>query len=337
MRTGPVRRLVLTLGVAAVAIAAAGQALAQTPVVHHTITGRIEMPSGAALDDRMEVSLRPLLGGGSRVLFSDPGGRFVFEEVRSGNYLVTVHMPKLSGFESGSVEARVDNNPLPSNFFVTVSIRRKEGEPTVTLPGRTIDARESDASIPREARRAYERGVKAAARGKVEEAVQGYREALRIAPEYVYALNDLGVLLTRAGRPAEAVQVLRQAVAIAPSSYPPALNLAIALLDVGKSEEADGYATKAAELDPSAAEAPFVSARAARALGDLERAVVAYERAFHLGGFDLAVAEFELGQTYEELGQREAAARAYATFLTIVDKGPQAETARRRLKALGAG
>lgn len=339
MRPRSIGRMVRALGAAAavaVALGCGAAAPAQTPTVLHTVTGRIEMPSGDTPADRIEVSLRPLLGGGSRVIFSDTGGRFVFDGVRAGTYLVTVHMPKTSAFEPGTAEARVDNNPIPSNFFVTVAIRRRESE-VPPAPGRSIDARESDASVPRGAREAYERGVKAAARGRTDEAIRRYRDALRLAPDYLHALNDLGVQLTRAGRAGEAVELLRRAVALAPSSYPPALNLAIALLGVGNPAEADRFAAKAAELDSAAAEAPFVAARAARALGELDRAAADYRRAFRLGGFDMAIAEFELGQLYEQLGQHEAAARSYATYLSIVSSGPQAETARRRLKALGAG
>lgn len=301
----------------------------------HSLTGRIELESGVAPNDRLEVSLRPLLGGASRIIFSESGGRFVFSGIRAGTYVVKVEVPRTSQFQDGEAEVQVFANPVPSNFFVTVVLRAKAPVVVAPLGGRTIDANETDSSIPKVARKSYERGVKAAARGRSDDAIAHFRKAIEVAPDYLFALNDLGVHLTRRAKYEEAVGLLRRAVALAPSSFPPQLNLAIALLGAEKFDEAGAAATRAVEIDASAAEPHFVAARIAWRMGDRESAAENYDRAFRLGGFDLAIAQFELGRLYEEMGYREAAARAYATFLTIVRSGPEADEARNRLRALG--
>jgi hypothetical protein len=322
--------VVLVTGAAAPGAAAPGQ----LREVLHTITGRIELPGGERPADRYEVTLRPVLGGGSREIFSDSGGRFVFEDVRAGTYTVAVSVPKAAPFEGASAEVRVDSVAVPSNVGVTVTLKAKAAPPA-PLSGRAIDARETDADVPSEARKAYRRGVAAAAKGRAAEAVRHYREALEAAPDFLFALNDLGVSLTRAGAYAEATDVLRRAVALAPASFPPSLNLAIALLGARSYDEAALAADRAAELDPSAPEPPFVAARVAWARGDRELAAERYNQAFRLGGFDLAVAQFELGQLYEEMGLRREAARAYATYLSIVPDGPESDAARARMSSLG--
>jgi tetratricopeptide (TPR) repeat protein len=326
--------LILLAGAILVSMAPLSPARAALPL--HSIVGRIEFENGQSPRDRLEVSLRSVLNGATRVTHSDVDGRFLFDLVAPGRYIVSVAVPTSAFYESGSVEIEVIDALLPANFTASVVLRRKEEPASSPVRGRSIDAKESDASIPGAAKKAYGRGVDASAKKRYEEAVKSYREAIAIAPGYLYALNDLGVALTRLRRYDEAIPMLRRAVEVAPNSYPPRLNLAIALLESGMLVEADSVATRAAELDSSAGEAHFVRARIARQMGERERATESYERAYALGGIELVLAEFEAAQVYEEMEQPDDAVRAYAIFLSIVQSGPQAEMARERLRKLGA-
>jgi tetratricopeptide (TPR) repeat protein len=224
-----------------------------------------------------------------------------------------------------------------TNYVVTIFVKRKEREPALLGAGRLISAQETDAAVPKEARKAYNKGSEAARHQRTREAVEYFRRALEIAPDYLFALNDLGVQYTRLGRYDESVAVLERAVAKAPTSFPPHLNLAIAHLGRGDLAKASDEIARALGIDASAHDALFLSGVVERRRGNAEAAVTAFQRAFDAGGADAIFAQFELGQLYDEANQPEAAARAYGVFLQFVTEGPQAAYARQRLAALARG
>ena len=66
------------------------------------------------------------------------------------------------------------------------------------------------------------------------------REALRIRPDDVDTLNELGVALWRQGRPAEAEATYQQACQIEPNDFRILTNLGLALHSQGRVDEAGG-------------------------------------------------------------------------------------------------
>ncbi|HVV70399.1 MAG TPA: tetratricopeptide repeat protein, partial [Verrucomicrobiae bacterium] len=75
-------------------------------------------------------------------------------------------------------------------------------------------------------------------RGKVDEAMEDYREALRINPRYEDALNNLGYALAGRKRPAEAIPLYEAALRIRPNHVEVHNNLGNALSEVGRVQEA---------------------------------------------------------------------------------------------------
>ena len=83
------------------------------------------------------------------------------------------------------------------------------------------------------------------------EAVQAYREALRLNPRLADAHNGLGVSYAEQGRYSEAVEALRTAVELDPNAAHLHSNLGYALLLIGSDEEALHALDHAQSLDPS--------------------------------------------------------------------------------------
>ena len=300
----------------------------------NTITGHIEVENVGSPSERLEVTVQKITGAGNRRVFSDPTGFFSIGGVFPGNYVVSVRPPLRTDYTEGSAEISIASSPTPTTYVVTIYIRRKTKEVPLIGGGRMISAQESDASVPKEARKAYKQGKEAARAQRVPEAIAAFQRAIQIAPDYLFALNDLGVQYTRLGRYDDAIAVLRRAVAKAPKSFPPHLNLAIALLGAERVQDASGEVTTALGLDPVAIDGLYLSGVVARRLGNADAAIAAFQRAFEQGGADAVYAQYELGQLYEQAGQASAAAKAYRLFLQFVQQGPQADDARQRLRAL---
>uniref|UniRef100_A0A8C6NY08 dolichyl-phosphate-mannose--protein mannosyltransferase n=1 Tax=Nothobranchius furzeri TaxID=105023 RepID=A0A8C6NY08_NOTFU len=85
----------------------------------------------------------------------------------------------------------------------------------------------------------YNVGKNLADRGNATAAVKYYREAVRLHPNYVHAMNNLGNILKEKNELTEAEQLLSKAVSIQPDFAAAWMNLGIVQNSLGKFEEAE--------------------------------------------------------------------------------------------------
>uniref|UniRef100_A0A1A8JAR8 dolichyl-phosphate-mannose--protein mannosyltransferase n=2 Tax=Nothobranchius kuhntae TaxID=321403 RepID=A0A1A8JAR8_NOTKU len=85
----------------------------------------------------------------------------------------------------------------------------------------------------------YNVGKNLADRGNATAAVRYYREAVRLHPNYVHAMNNLGNILKEKNELTEAEQLLSKAVSIQPDFAAAWMNLGIVQNSLGKFEEAE--------------------------------------------------------------------------------------------------
>jgi len=145
--------------------------------------------------------------------------------------------------------------------------------------------------------------------GRLDEAIYHYSQAIRILPDYVDALSDLGAVLHRQGRVDEAVGYYKRAIQVNSTAARAHLNLAAALADKGSfAEAAVHYRTGLAAMDVPAIRRDFGSVL--MKLGRFEEAAAEYRRVLstmpddpnvlnelgcvlaHTGKFDEAIAHF---------------------------------------------
>lgn len=149
-------------------------------------------------------------------------------------------------------------------------------------------------------------GAALALRGRLDDAMRHYREAIRIHPGYVKALNSLGGALLMQGRAAEALGPIGEAVRIDPESADARYNLGLALAAAGRPAEAAAAYGEARRLDPSAAGPRYSLAVLALQEGRPEEAADGFRRALEIDP-SMADAELGLGLALERLGRtREA-------------------------------
>lgn len=157
-------------------------------------------------------------------------------------------------------------------------------------------------SAPAEA--AFQRGEKALAANKLDEAAASYRKALEATPNWALAINGLGSVLFKKGQSVEAIALFKSAT----------------------------------EADPDLKLAWFNLGYAARKSGDFATAARAYERYTQLDPND-PDGFYGLGESYRQLGQPAKAITAYETYI-LREKRPSeqkwVEKARDQVSALRA-
>jgi tetratricopeptide (TPR) repeat protein len=103
--------------------------------------------------------------------------------------------------------------------------------------------------VPSRAVRDYERAVKATKKGEKENAIAYFDKAIAADPEFLAAINDLGVTYLELNRVDMAIEQFTKAIAVDPHAASPYANLAIAYLRQRLFSDAERAARQAADLD----------------------------------------------------------------------------------------
>jgi len=118
--------------------------------------------------------------------------------------------------------------------------------------------------------------------GRLEEAIKSFRMAVKIAPNFSQAHNNLGAALKERGQLGEAVGCYRQAIKLAPSDASTYNNLSAALHELGQIEEAIICSRKAIELQPTLPEAYYNLGAVLQDIGQFDEAIACYRKAVEM-------------------------------------------------------
>jgi protein O-mannosyl-transferase len=150
-------------------------------------------------------------------------------------------------------------------------------------------------------------------KGKIEEAMAQYLRALQIKPDDADAHNNLGLALFQEGRTDEAMAHYRQALQIKPDHAEAHYNLGLALFQKGSIEEAIGQFKKALEAKPDYADAHNNLGLALFQEGKTDEATAQYRQALQIkpdhleAHYNLGLALFQKGSMDEAIGQLQKA------------------------------
>ncbi|AFT87434.1 tetratricopeptide repeat protein [Paraburkholderia phenoliruptrix] len=160
------------------------------------------------------------------------------------------------------------------------------------------------------------RGLAAAALGRLDEATICYDQALQLQPDFADARNNFGVALQAQGALDDALEQYRLAIASNPAFVDAHLNLGTALGKLGRFAEALACYRDALRLDPTSAEAHFNAGNAHNAQGEHEAAVASFERALALRP-DYAEAHVNLGSAIGKRGDYAGAEAHYRRAVVL--------------------
>lgn len=122
-------------------------------------------------------------------------------------------------------------------------------------------------------------GAALAAQGRIDEAIQHYRQALELNPRDVGAHSNFGSALAARGQTAEAIAHYQQALASNPNHGPTHNNLGNVLSDLDRTDEAMAHYKKALAINPNYAEALNNLGNTFRTRGHFDQALEHYNRA----------------------------------------------------------
>jgi tetratricopeptide (TPR) repeat protein len=160
------------------------------------------------------------------------------------------------------------------------------------------------------------RGERLAGEGKIDEAIEAFRQAVSIDPQFAAAYYNLGVLLRMQGQLDEAVGSYQKALVLTPDFAEAHYHLGNALQELEKFEDAVVSYHKALVLKPEFAEAHCSLGIAHQERGRLDDAAASYKRAIAIKP-DNAWAHHNLGNVHQNLGRLDEAVASYKRALAI--------------------
>ena len=122
----------------------------------------------------------------------------------------------------------------------------------------------------------YNLGIVLSEQGEADKAIDHYRRAVVLRPDYAEAHYNLGRLLVERGQLADAIAHYERAAAINPADAEAQNNLGVTLFGIGRADDAIAHYKKALEIQPDYAEASCNLASALIAKGDFDGAIARY-------------------------------------------------------------
>lgn len=162
----------------------------------------------------------------------------------------------------------------------------------------------------------FEEGLAAHRDGLHDEARQAYDDVLRAAPEYIPALQHMGLVKQQLGDPEEGVEYLRRALELSPRDVGCWNNLANLLRTLGRNDEAIEAYRSALREDPTHVNALFNLGVALREAGELRESSRALRRLLELTPDDVQ-AWNELGTASYELKEWDESEKAFRRALEL--------------------
>src|SRR6266513_4390938 len=122
----------------------------------------------------------------------------------------------------------------------------------------------------------YNLGIILRDRGETDQAIDHYKRAVALRPDYAEAHYNLGRLLVEHGQLAAAIVHYERAAAINPADAEAQNNLGVTLFGIGRTDDAIAHYQNALEIRPHYAEASCNLANALIAKGDFDGAIARY-------------------------------------------------------------
>lgn len=162
----------------------------------------------------------------------------------------------------------------------------------------------------------YNLGSALVKQGKMQEAIENYRHALRVQPNYSMPHYTLGEIFAKQGNLADAVFHYQEAVRIDPDFAEAHNNLGSLLSRQGDFDRAIQHYRLALKLNPGYAQVPFNLARTLVQQNQLDEAIVYFQQALRIKP-DFVEAHNDLGSALARRGQLGEAIEHFSQAVQI--------------------
>jgi tetratricopeptide (TPR) repeat protein len=261
--------------------------------------------------------------------YTDAEGRFSFSFLLGNVYHVVINDDRYMPVDM-LVEVRPDI--VTTNILQVILVSREAKANTPAGPY-VVSSSDFTRNYPRNAVKEFERGVKTESEGKTDQAIQHYRKAIKEAPNFAMAHNNLGSLYLGKSQFPEAQKELEQSIRLAPGDSKAYFNMANLMLLTGKLADAQPYLQDGFRTQPDSAFGYFVQGSVLERSGKLSDAERALQRALELDP-KMPRPRLELVNLYLRERRPADAISQLHQFLQVAPKDPFAPQARDVLKKL---
>lgn len=296
----------------------------------HTIRGKIFLPSGNLPEQRMRVVLELVSGGIASEVFSDSVGNFEFRSLSNGSYRINIPTDHRS-YETAQETVEVFSN-FARTFTVQIYLREKSADPNRQPNNRLISAADLQ-DVPKAAKKAYDQGLKLSRDNRPQDAAAKLQEALKIFPDYLYALNKLGEQYLALNKLEDAKAIFDRAIAVNPKFALPHINLGIYHVNIKQFAEAIQSLETGNRLDDSfpMAHLNLGLALMSKPQPDFDRAEKELLRSIELGKRDMAYVRKYLFNLNVRRQAMDKAAEQLEAYLKEVPDAPDSQEVRQML------
>jgi len=250
------------------------------------IRGKLVFDSPYHPDERVEVRLersgRQLID----TVFSDGVGNFMFRNLLPDQYFVRV---KVDGYQEARERVELSSSftrtATLTMFLQSETIVRKESSEGFEGDPAVVDINELRADYPKKAVEEYEKALEDAEKWNSKKAIDRLEKAVKLAPDFYQAQNNLGVQYQQLGRYRDAERTFQLTRELSKTAAQPLINLGSMYLEegqaqigAGRNEEGDATFRKAVGLLEEAVTLNGFSARARYFLGSALFKTNAYDR-----------------------------------------------------------
>lgn len=161
-----------------------------------------------------------------------------------------------------------------------------------------------------------DRGYVLQQKGKLDDAIVQYQTAIKIAPDYAEAHNNLATVLANLNRHDEAITILKNALRINPEFAQAHFNLGFYLFEKGRYKEATEHLKKTLQIDPNQSDAYLQLGRALAEQELYADAIIAYQNAIRIDPH-FASSHTYLGIALYKLGKLDEAVLSFQEALRL--------------------
>jgi tetratricopeptide (TPR) repeat protein len=300
------------------------------------IRGQIRVAGGDLPARQILVELR-VHGGTLNSIYADARGYFGFGGLLANEYHVVINDEAYA-----PADERADVDPQSSTVTVVqvtlvpredkkkddpIGVRAAGSNPDLVSPA------DYNQRFPRKAVKQYQRGVDAEHEGKREEAIARYESALKIAPDYYPARNNLGALYLGKSDFKAAEEQFREAVRLDRNEAQAYFNLSNVLMLTHRIPEAETTLALGLQRRPDSAFGYFLQGCLYVRTGKLAEAESSLQNALRLDA-KMPQAYLQLVNLYLRQNRREDAIAQLQVFLKDFPTAAAAPKAQEILKKL---
>ncbi len=285
-----------------------------------TILGSVSLPDGKPAS-RIKVKISGMTGLSVEVQ-TDDQGRYQFFNIPNGRYRLTAYNPADPTLASEPTEA--DTSRTAGNrLIVHLYIRSKPAAMSENKVA-VVSVAEATQQIPKEAKKAYEQGLKFKADKKLEKALESFDRAVQLFPEFFQALAGRGEVRIAQNHSAAAAEDFARAIQLN-EAYGPALRGAgYCKLEQQQFEDAIKYLERALAVEPNFADTQLFLGIANLSLDRREAAERALQQALKLDSDRAITAHIYLADLYARQQRYREAADELRTYLKARPGAPNA-------------